>query len=384
MRGIMNSHEVTAILQDLVGFRTISSQSNGELIDYLEHHLKPLGFETIRIKSEDEPFRYNLLCRIGPDKEGGLMLSGHTDVVPTTAQAWHSDPFSLTAREGRLYGRGSADMKGFIAATLVALKHLRARLNAPLTLLWTYDEEIGCLGSQQAAPMLKNYLQHVPSAALIGEPTDFSILRMHAGHVTVKIAAKGKGVHSSDPDLGVSAIKAIHRALLGIFSLEDQLRHEVSLEKYFRRPYVILNVGEVHGGTAVNIVPDEASITLGFRPLPDTSIETMMARINEAIVKHAGDSKAKISSRITRSTPPMITKEGGRLEQIVQPFAKKGAGVAAQFSTDGGNLSQSGIECLIYGPGTIDIAHQANEWILTKDLEDAVDNIAAIINKWFA
>ena len=381
----MTNHEVTSVLRDLVSFKTISSQSNVQLIDYLEHFLRPLGFELIRIQSLDEPTRYNLLCRCGPDRKGGLMLSGHTDVVPTSGQNWQSDPFSLTARDGRLYGRGTSDMKGFIAATLLALKKFPLnRLNAPLTLLWTYDEEVGCLGSQQAAPLLKNYLPHLPEAALIGEPTDFSIQRMHSGHVTVKVHAKGKGVHSSDPNLGISAIKAIHRALFGIFALEDQLKNETSLEQYFKRPFVILNVGEVHGGTAVNIVPDEASITLGFRPLPDTSIEMMMARINEAMIKYAGDSKAVVTSTLLRITPPMITKEGSRLEQILKPLAKQGASVAAQFSTDGGNLSKSGIECLVYGPGTIDVAHQANEWIIESDLVNAVDNIVAIINKWFA
>ncbi len=379
----MASSLVTDILRDLVGFKTISSQSNSELIDYVEHFLRPLGFDMVRIKCPEAPSRYNLLCRIGPDKKGGLMLSGHTDVVPVAGQNWLSDPFVLTAREGRLYGRGTADMKGFIAATLVVLQQFDwNRLAQPLTLLWTYDEEIGCLGSQHAAPLLKDHLQHLPEAAIIGEPTSFSILRMHAGHVAVKVHAKGKGAHSSDPDLGVSAIKAIHHALSGLFALEAQLKDETSLEQYFRRPYVMLNVGEVRGGTAVNIIPDEASISLGFRPLPDTSIETMMERINEACTRAGVDGRAQISTKLMSCSPPMFTKEDGRLQNILRPFAKEGA-ASAQYSTDGGNLSQSGIECLIYGPGTIDVAHQANEWILEAELSDAVTRLNGILSAWF-
>lgn len=375
---------VTTILRDLVAFKSISKLSNEPIIDYLEHFLKPLGFETMRIRSIDEPYRYNLLCRIGPDREGGLMLSGHTDVVPVGGQNWQTDPFELSARDGRLYGRGTTDMKGFIAATLVALKQFPVdKLHAPLTLLWTYDEEVGCFGSQQAAPLLKDHLQHLPKAALIGEPTNFGILRMHAGHVTVKLHVKGKGAHSSDPDLGVSAIKAMHRALDGIFALEEQLKNEISFEGFFKRPYVTLNVGEIHGGSAVNIIPDEAVVTLGFRPLPDTSTQTMLTRISDAAHRHLGDSRAKLSVDLERCSPPMITNPNTRLEKILSPLARTTESVSAQYSTDAGNLSQHGIECLIFGPGTIDIAHQANEWIDEYDLVMTPEKIVTILQQWF-
>ncbi len=144
-----------------------------------------------------------------------------------------------------------------------------------------------------------------------------------------------------------------------------------------------LNIGEIHGGTAVNIVPDEAHITLGFRPLPDTSIDDMVARINEVAHKELGESKATITTHLERCSPPMMTKQGSRLEQILKPLANDTGSSAAQYSTDGGNISQHGIDCLIFGPGTIDIAHQANEWIAHKDLLSATEKLNSILGRWF-
>jgi acetylornithine deacetylase len=377
--------EVSSILKDLIGFRSVSRQSNTDIIAYLEEFLRPLGFDLIRLPSADGEDRFNLLCKIGPDKEGGLMLSGHTDVVPVAGQNWDFDPFVLTQTEGRLLGRGTADMKGFIAASLVSLHQFPLKkLTKPLSLLWTFDEEVGCIGSQEAALVLKEHLHHLPQAALIGEPTDFRIIRMHSGHVTVRLKAKGKGAHSSDPDLGVSAVKAINGVLNSLFLLEKSLKAERSLENYFKRPYVTLNVGEVHGGTAVNIVPDEAYINLGFRPLPDTSIDLIFDRIKTIAAEESTRSNALITASLERCTPPMNTKEGSDLEKILFPFAKNDRAGAVQFATDGGNLSKLGIECLIFGPGSIDVAHRANEWILEDDLIKGVDTITGVLHRWFS
>lgn len=373
------------LLRTLISFKSISRQSNLDVVDFLEAFLRPLGFETTRIKSPEEPLRANLLCRIGPDREGGLMLSGHTDVVPVAGQNWLNDPFCLTEQEGKLIGRGTADMKGFIAATCHALTKMSlSQLKKPLTLLWTYDEEVGCQGSAVAMPQLKNYLKFLPKAALIGEPTDFKILRMHSGHVTMRISAKGKGAHSSDPDLGISAIKAINAALNGIFELEEELKAETSHEEFFKRPFVSLNVGQIHGGSAVNIVPDEAYVLVGFRPLPNTSIEKTYERIVMACKRHQRDERVRLTTGIEACTPPMITHSGSILERVVMPEAKSKDTGAAQFSTDGGNISQGGIECLIFGPGTIDVAHQANEWIYREDLFTAATKIGRIVDDFFA
>jgi acetylornithine deacetylase len=370
-------------LQDLIAFKSISGSPNTPIIDYLEAWALKLGFRCERIEHPHDPHRANLLCWIGPPQEGGLMLSAHTDVVPVSGQCWESDPFILYEKNDKLYGRGTADMKGFIAAVCCALSSFDfKRLAKPLSILFTYDEEIGCKGSALCAPLLRTILPSMPEAALIGEPTDFAIIRMHAGHLTLKISAKGKGAHSSDPALGVSAIKALHKVMSGLFKLEEDLKNEVSLAEFFARPYVTLNVGIINGGSAVNIIPDEASILIGIRPLPDSSIQKIMGRINQITQAVSKDSGAQIFVVQEDLAPAMITKTNTRLEQILRPYAREHKLKSVAFATDAGNLSQEGIECLIFGPGTINSAHQANEFIEKVALDQASYLISQIIEKY--
>ncbi len=375
--------ELFRLLSDLLAFPTVSHTPNSSLISYLEDLSRDLGFSCKKIPHPEDSGRSNLLCTIGPEKEGGLMLSGHTDVVPTIGQDWHTDPFLLTAKNGAFYGRGSTDMKGFIAATYLALRKIDfKKLTKPLTLLWTYDEEIGCRGSFVAAPLLRNHLVHLPQDALIGEPTDFQILRMHSGHVTISIKTKGKGAHSSDPSLGINAIKAMNQILAGIFDLENELKQEQELKDYFKRPFVTLNVGQIRGGSAVNIIADEAHASIGFRPLPTSSVEDIFQRIQTRALESCQVEGAKVDVILEHCSPAMMTHEGSKLEKILKPHAQKGSEVAAAFSTDAGNLRKEGINCLIYGPGSISIAHQANEYILEKDLLLAIPRLEQIINAY--
>lgn len=372
-----------AFLQDLIAFKTISGTSNTPMIEYLEAWARQNGFDYERIRHPKDPGRTNLLCWIGPMKGGGLMLSGHTDVVPVVGQSWQSDPFILREKDSKLYGRGTADMKGFIAALCCGLSSFNfKRLSKPLSLLFTYDEEIGCKGSALCGPLIKNILPVMPEAALIGEPTDFTILRMHSGHLTLKIVAKGKGAHSSDPDLGTSAIKAMHQVLSKLFSLEHELKNEISLADFFPRPYVTLNVGVINGGSAVNIIPDEAFILVGLRPLPNYPIQEIISRINLVTHSVSKESGAQVSLESGDLAPAMITKANTKLEQILLPHAKPSKIIAAAFTTDAGNLNQEGIECLIFGPGSINIAHQANEFINKEALEQATEKIPQIVEKY--
>lgn len=369
------------ILRDLIAFKSISGQDNSNIVSYLEAQLKMLGFNSTRIESPSEPKRYNILAEIGPDAPGGLMLSGHLDVVPVTGQNWESDPFVLTQKEDKLFGRGTADMKGFIASSMFALNKIDFKsLKKPLSLLFTYDEEVGCIGSNQISPLLKDHFKYLPSCALIGEPTDFQILRMHSGHVTAKVTFKGKGAHSSDPKLGISAIKGLNEAMRGIFELEEQLKNELVLPQFFSRPFTTLNIGKVSGGSAVNIIPDEAFMVLGFRPLPGTSIDDVFNRIIHASKIYQTDDRVKIEAFIEHISPAMLTHDN-KLSEILKPFSLPGS-CAAQYATDGGNINKSGIECLIFGPGSIDVAHKANEWVKASDIILASEKLVKIIEKW--
>lgn len=379
----MDKTKAASILSDLISFKTISTTPNLNIIDYLEHLHKPLGFDCVRIFEPKTKDRANLLCRIGPDTPGGLMLSGHTDVVPVKGQNWASDPFCLTKEGDRFVGRGAADMKGFIAATCCALESIDfKRLKKPLSLLWTYDEETGAHGSLVAAKELKKHFEFLPEAAIIGEPTSFNILRKHAGHVTVKISVKGKGAHSSDPASGISSIKALNEVLQGIFALESELKNELIEDEHFKRPFVTMNVGRIEGGSAVNIIPDEAFAEVGFRPLPSTSVEEIMDRIRGAAVYYCKTKGAEITIHKEHSVLALSTMPNTHLESILLPHASVNNQVAAAFATDAGNLNNIGIQCLIFGPGSIDVAHQANEWILQKDIEDAVHKITQVVQSY--
>jgi acetylornithine deacetylase len=308
------------------------------------------------------------------------MLCAHSDVVPAAGQSWDYDPFVLHEKDGKLFGRGSADMKGFIAASCYALEKLdHKKLKKPLSLLFTYDEEIGCEGSKIAAPRLKNYLGYMPEAALIGEPTDFSIFRMHSGHVSLKIHAHGKAAHSSNPDLGRSAIKALHKVLESLFELEEKLKKNISMKEYFSLPYVTLNVGCIKAGTAVNIIPERGEILIGFRPLPDTVINNIINNIKYILDTKSKETKVLLNLSIENITPAMISQADTKLERIIKPYANKNNSVAASFSTDAGNLSEAGISCLVFGPGNINNAHQANEYIMHSDLQKASEKISKIV-----
>lgn len=365
--------KLTEILSFLVSSPTISATPNLEIIDYLDNFFSNLGFDNLRIAHPQDPGRANLLCKIGPERAGGLMISGHTDVVPVSGQTWLSDPFKLSERNACYFGRGTTDMKGFIAATCYALSQIDfTALKVPLSLLWTYDEEIGCSGSALAAPLLKNYFKHLPEAALIGEPTDFSILSMHSGHVSLKILVKGKGAHSSNPELGISAIKGLNQILSALFKLAEELKQEG----------ISLNVGQIEGGSAVNIVPDEASAVIGFRPLLHSSMDATFKRIEQLAHEACYEPGAQITVIRGQCTPPMVSKANSKLEKIVSVYARLSKQRMAAFSTDAGNLSAQGINCLIFGPGSIDIAHQANEYLACSDLKRAVEAISNIVKDY--
>jgi acetylornithine deacetylase len=284
----------------------------------------------------------------------------------------------LTERSGKLFGRGASDMKGFIAATLTSFSQIDLKsLKRPLVLVFTYDEEIGCKGSSQFVAKHRSLPDWYPKEALIGEPTDLRILRMHPGHVTFQVTVKGKAAHSSKPDLGLSAIKAASRVIGLLETLEQELMGERRLEEHLERPYVTLNIGIIQGGQAVNIVPDHCEILVGYRPLPGDDPRGVFMRFEEML--HNSDLSA--SSTLQTITPALLTQDGTPLKSLLVPHALGTHAGAAAFATDGGNLSTLGISCLIFGPGSMDVAHKADEFIEQEALRAAPKAIADIIRR---
>ena len=364
-------------LKKLVSFKSVSNTPILDLCEWVHDACTSFGFTCELQYDANDKTKANVIATLGPQVPGGLILSGHLDVVPTEGQPWSSNPFELTERKGRLYGRGASDMKGFVAATLASLNQINCdSLSKPLVLIWTYDEEIGCKGSAQFARHVRSLPDWYPREALIGEPTDMRILRMHPGHVTFKIVAQGLAAHSSKPDLGRSAIKAASQLLVELERLENELNSEKRLQEYLERPYVTLNVGMINGGKAVNIVPDRCEILVGYRPLPGDDARAVFHRFEERV---RNLELPDVTLTLENITPALLTKEGLPLQDLLKSHAHGNQCGAASFATDGGNLASVGIESLIFGPGSIDVAHKADEYIETQALLQTPQILADII-----
>lgn len=360
-------------LARLVAFPTVSDQPVEPLVAWLADRCDSAGLRVERISAA--PGKCNLLCSAGPVGTDGILLSGHMDVVPVVGQPWETDPFTMTRQGERLVGRGTCDMKAFIAAVVEALPRIAVhRLKRELVLLFTYDEEVGCLGSRAFADHILDQERPLPSLALIGEPTSFRILHMHPGHVAIRIECIGRAAHSSKPDLGVSAIRLAARVMDTLDVLAEDWRRDVRFADVLERPYTVMNIARIEGGSAINIVPDRCVIDLGFRPLPGMDVEALCAQVEARVV-----GLGQVHVERLRVTPSMLTPTGTPLEALLRPHATDPRVGAAAFATDGGNLQRLGVQTLVFGPGSIDVAHQANEFVPVGELHRAVDVVLDVV-----
>jgi acetylornithine deacetylase len=372
--------DVERDLARLVAFETISDRPTTGLAAFLSERLEGLGFRIEPFQDPDHPEKGSLIARIGPAGSDGLTLSGHMDVVPTEGQPWSSDPFRLTPRSDRLFGRGTADMKGFFAATLQALARIpAAAFSRELALVWTHDEEVGCLGAGKLVDHLIATGTQLPTACLIGEPTDFQILRMHPGHVVVRAELIGEAAHSSRPDLGINALEDAARIVLAARLLADQLATEKADLPEMERPWVAFNTARLKSGSAVNIVPDKAVVEFGYRPLPGMPADEVYDRLAAAV--QALSLRSHVHLHVARRTPSLLTPEGTPLQGLLAEHAAHAGCGACSFATDGGQLARMGSQPLVFGPGSITVAHKADEYIERAALHRAVDVLESVIRR---
>ncbi|MDP2308720.1 MAG: acetylornithine deacetylase [Pseudomonadota bacterium] len=366
--------DVEALLGRLVAWPTVSDRPVTGIAAELANCLEAVGMRVETLEAT-EAGKCNLVCSAGPAGTDGVVLSGHMDVVPVEGQPWTSDPFVLTRRGDRLVGRGACDMKAFLAAIVVALTRTPPRdLRRELVLMFTHDEEVGCLGSRALADKYAAEGRTLPTLALIGEPTSFHMLRMHPGHVAARITCAGRAAHSSRPDLGQNAIRLAARVIDALDALAERWRHDVRFPELLERPFVVMNVATIHGGNAVNIVPDRCIVDLGFRPLPGMSPEALFEEIREAV-----EPLGSVRAELVRVTPAMLTPAGTPLEALLRPWAASPDTAAASFATDGGNFERLGMRTLVFGPGSIDVAHKADEYVPIDELHRAVDVVDAVV-----
>ena len=357
------------LLARLVGFDTTSRHSNLALIDHVRDYLGQHGV-TCRIGHDPTGTKANLHAIIGPLGPGGIALSGHVDTVPVDGQDWTSDPFTLTSRDGRLFGRGTSDMKGFVACALAAVPGLLAAgLARPVHLLITYDEEVGCMGAWQLSRELGELL---PRLCIVGEPTDMQPVLGHKGRLGLRATARGRPGHSSEPARGVNAIYAI--AAVARWAEEEAARaaSEGPFAVGFDPPHSTIHVGTIAGGTALNIIPEHAQLGMEIRDVPGDPAEARLARL----VDHARTIEARIGAQLEFETtdriPGMSLPEDHELTTLVRQLTGSNSTGRVSYGTEAGIWQQAGIPTIVCGPGSIRQAHQPDEWIAPSQL-DACD-----------
>jgi acetylornithine deacetylase len=351
------------LLSRLIAFDTTSRNSNLPLADFLADYLDRPGVRVERNPSADGA-KTNLIAWAGPEPTGdrrGLVLSGHMDTVPADEAGWRSDPFTLTDEGDRWVARGSCDMKGFLAvAANLAAEADPASLRAPLALVFTYDEEVGTLGARRLTETFPE-ARALPRSAIIGEPTSLRVARVHKGHLKIRITLHGRSAHSGYPHLGLNAIEPAGRVIEAL----TRLRHELQSETVPNRglfpevPFVPLNVGTVQGGSAINVVPDRCIVEVGVRPLPGVESADLVERVRRAAVESAAPFEPDVE--VLSDSPPMLLDEASPIHRRLCALVGQDAGASVSFATDAGWLQRLGMDCAIFGPGTIEVAHKPNE-----------------------
>lgn len=371
--------DTVELLRRLVAFDSTSRNSNLPIADFICSYVDRPGVRIWRNASQDGD-KTNLVIVAGPDGDReGLVLSGHMDVVPADEAEWQSDPFDLTELGGRYIGRGTCDMKGFLAIALNQLLAIEpARLRHPLALILTYDEELGTVGAKRFIETW-NAPEALPRDLLIGEPTCLSVVRMHKGYLKIRVEFVGRAAHSGYPHLGLNAIEPAARAILALAELRRTLEQERPLHSaHFQDvPFAALNVATVHGGVAINVIPDRCRVELGVRLLPAMSSADMVERVQTAVERELGE--GAFSLTVLGESPPMILREDAPLHRLLCAEMQQRQSRSVSFATDAGWLQTMGFECVIFGPGSISVAHKANEYLPIEDFERAGDVLDRVV-----
>jgi acetylornithine deacetylase len=357
-----------AYLEKLIAFPTVSRDSNLELISYVQGVLKNLGVVSTLVHNE-EGTKANLWATIGPVDIAGVALSAHTDVVPVTGQKWSSDPFALTKRGGNLYGRGSADMKGFIACCLAMAENAVTRkLKTPIHFAFSYDEEIGCIGVRRLLDMLKT-LPIRPRFCIVGEPTMLQVVTAHKGKLGYRVTAHGLEAHSSLAPIGVNAIYMACDLIAEIRRIQADLAAHGARDGDYEVAYTTLHVGKMAGGEVMNIVPNLASFDFEIRYLPQDDGVTIAARIKEAAEKVAAGFRdvftdARFEFADLQSYPALDTPVDSEVVNFVRALTGGNSTGKITFGTEGGLFQKElGIPAVVCGPGNIVVAHKADEYV---------------------
>ena len=369
----MNEVASRALLERLIGFATVSRDSNLELIAFIRDYLAELGVQS-ELFYNPERTKANLFATVGPLDRGGVVLSGHTDVVPVDGQAWIMEPFRLTERDARLYGRGTADMKGFIASVLAAVPvFLKRPLKMPVHLAFSYDEEVGCLGVR---PMLAQLAQrpHKPRLCLIGEPTELKPVLGHKGKLAMRCHVKGASCHSAYAPYGVNAIQYAARLIGRLEEIGSELAQPEHHDERFDPPFSTVQTGVIKGGRALNIVPAECEFDFEVRALPGFNAEQVSDKLQtyaeaELLPRmRAVQDDTDIRLQPLSAYPGLATSPDSEAAQLLALLSGSSEFGTVAFGTEGGLFNEAGIPTVVCGPGSMDQGHKPDEFISLEQL----------------
>lgn len=360
--------DVRAMIDRLIAFDTTSRNSNLELIHYVRDYLADLGVAS-HLTFDDDKRKANLYATLGPTDRGGIALSGHTDVVPVDGQDWSGDPWTVRDRDGRLYGRGTCDMKSFIAIALAyAPRFLERRLAQPIHYCLSYDEEVGCIGVQRMIAFLEQQLVK-PVACIVGEPTDMKVIVGHKSQNSYRCLVRGHEAHSSLAPQAVNAIEAAAKVISKLSNMAARKAEEGPFDENYDVSHTTVHCGVVHGGTALNIVPAECRFEFEFRSLPADDPAALLAEIQayahdeiepamQAIAPESG-----FSWELRSSIPGLDLAPDAEIITLAKFLAGANATSKVAFGTEAGLFKEGGIPAVICGPGSIEQAHKPDEFI---------------------
>lgn len=370
--------ETKDLLARLIAFPTVSDRSNLALIDSVADYFAAHGVATRRLPDPSGQ-KAALLATLGPERDGGVVLSGHTDVVPVEGQPWTTDPFAMREIDGKIFGRGAVDMKGFDACVLACVPDFLARrLKRPIHILLSYDEETTCLGSLDAIARFGADLPR-PGLAIVGEPTMMKVADAHKGVATFQTRVIGVEGHSANPQIGASAIAAAGEIVAEICRLARAAEVPELCDPRFDPPYATFNVGMIQGGTARNILARECLIHWEFRGLPDyptaRAVEQVQRFIDEVALPRLRRyvSEPTIETMLEVDVPGLTPEENCPAATLAQRLARANQTIAVSFATEAGHFQQREIPTVICGPGSIEQAHKPNEFIAVSQLASCLE-----------
>ena len=374
------------ILKTLIAFPTISADSNMKLIDYCSDQLIKVGAE-VKIIKNDNGTKANLYATIGPRNIPGVMLSGHTDVVPVEGQSWSVPPFEMTNKDNKIYGRGTADMKSFVACALhAAIKASEMNLTTPLHLAFSYDEEIGCVGVRSMIEMLKA-APFLPNFCIVGEPTLMQIATGHKGKVNVSVKFTGKEAHSALSTSGLNAIYLASEMINEIRLIQDEIKKQFAHDDEYEIPHTTLHVGKIEGGVALNIVPNSASFLFEIRNLPEDDPNIILTKIRKSaesiLAKYLKDfPTAKIHIEVTNQYPSLMTSKNSDVVNLLKSLTGNNSTFKVSFGTEGGLFSSElKIPTAICGPGSMSQGHKPDEYVSIDEINKCEEILSQLLLK---